>query len=467
LSNEVNKAEGNGSAVGVWHEDRSKGPFRAVMLRKQGGKWELLWKKTSDGDRLDWEEFLVELSSARPSEVAVAFDSRAVGFHRINIPPVGTEQLEAIVKMQAEALLPLPLEEMRLGWRAGEITESGRTCTIAAARRAGLEEYVLSARACNVSRIYLDGEAVVKVWRELFRGTDKKSVLIRIGLNKTIVVLAEGGRLAHGAVLDVGQKDLSKLAGGQTSDLFVHDVQNVLEMFGVNAHEKVKVFVLSPDAMSHGDLVSHLKDSGIPAALAMPSGSLLSESSQVRAADIYENLEAVGAAMMALDSSGGVIELFDDLRVRSEPDGESAPIKVLKRASLLTLVMLIVFLAVSYVVDKASLAKIGSDQVTVLIEQRKLKELVARQRPDVVNLLTMISDSLPEGMIVDSFEFEKGRPVTLSSNGPNYEKVYEFQKALENQKNITDVEVQKAVFDEKKKQVSFKMALHYGRFTRK
>jgi len=467
LSNGLNETEGNGSAIGVWAEDRTKGPFRAVMLRKQGDSWGLLWKKTSDGDAVSWEDFLGQVSSGRPAEVVVGFDSRAVVFHRIIIPPVGAEQLDAIVKMQAEALLPLPLEAMRLGRRAGEITEGGRSCTIAAARREGLEKFVLSARACNVSRIYLDVEAVVKVWREIFGGTDKKSVLIRVGLNKTIVALAEAGRLAHGAVLDVGRKDLSKPGSGQTSDLFVHDVQNILEMFGVSADEKVKVFVLSPDVVSYRDLVSHLKDSGIDAGLAVPSRSVLRKSSGIRAEDIYENLEPFGAAMMALDSDAGAIDLFDDLRVRSEPDRTSAAIKVLKRASLTALMMLILFLAVSYVVDKASLSKLNGEDMSVLVEQQKLRELIVRQRPDVIGLLTMISQSLPEGMIVDSFEFEKGRPVTLSSNGPSYEKVYEFQKALEKQKNITDVEVQKAVFDEKKKQVSFKMAFHYGRVTRK
>lgn len=463
----VNEIECGGVAVGIWAEDRTKGPFGAVKLRKHSGRWEILWEKNSDRDQVVWEEFLGQVSSEAPGKVVIGFDSRAVSFHRIPIPPVEKEQLEAIVKMQAEALLPLPLEAMRLGWRVGNNAQGGRSCTIAAARRAGLEEFASSARACNVSRIYLDGEAVVKVWRELLGGTDEKSVVIRIGSSKTTVLLAEGGRLSHGAALDVGQKDLSETTGGEIKDLFVHDVQNVLEMFGVNADEGVKIFVLSSDTVSYQDLILHLKDSSIAAELAKPSVGLLRESSEVREGDVYENLEAIGTAMLALDSDGGAIDLFDDLRVRSEPDSASAALKVLKRASLMSLVMLILFFVVSYIVDKASLARLSGEQVSILVEQQKLRELIVRQRPDVISLLSMISQSLPEGMIVDSFQFEKGRPVTLSSNGPSYEKVYEFQSALEKQKNITDVEIQKAVFDDKKKQVSFKMAFHYGRFTRK
>ena len=224
---------------------------------------------------------------------------------------------------------------------------------------------------------------------------------------------------------------------------------------------------MSPDAASYRHLVLHLKGSAIAAELAIPLKNLLSESSEVPTSDIYENLEAVGAAMLALDSDGDAIDLFDDLHVRSEPDSTSESLKVIKRASLISLVMLILFFAVSYMVDRARLAKLSTEQASILIEQQKLRELIVRQRPDILNLLSMISQSLPEGMIIDSVEFEKGRPVTLSSNGPSYEKVYEFQKALEKQKNITDVEIQKAVFDDKKKQVSFKMAFHYGRFTRK
>lgn len=466
MNNVIDKVKSGDVAIGLWARDRTKGPFRAVKLCKRSDGWELLWKKDSD-EKLRWEEFLGKISSGAHDEVVIGFDSRAVSFHRIPIPPVDKEKLEAVVKMQAEALLPLPLEHMRLSWRVGENTQDGRNCTIAATRRAGLEDFVSSARACNVSKIYLDGEAVVKTWRELFGGTDEKSVIIRIGTSKTAILLAEGGRLSHGAILDMGQRHLSETSGGGTTELFVHDVQNVLEMFGVNDLERTKVFVLSPDTESCRDLVLHLKNSAMTVELAKPSKNLLHESSEVSTADIYENLEAVGAAMLALDSDGDTIDLFDDLHVRSEPDSTSESLKVIKRASLISLVMLILFFAVSYMVDRASLAKLSTEQAGILVEQQKLRELIVRQRPDILNLLSMISRSLPEGMIVDSFEFEKGRPVTLSSHGPSYEKVYEFQKALEKQKNITDVEIQKAVFDEKKKQVSFKMAFHYGRFTRK
>jgi hypothetical protein len=466
LSNDFNKTQDGSQAIGLCTHDRAKGPFKAVSLRRRGGTWELLWKKDSDRDRIGWDEFLGQVSSGTSGEVVIGFDSRAVSFHRINIPPVGPEQLDSVITMQAEALLPLPLKEMRLGWRLNDMAEGVRTCTLAAARRQGLAEFVASARNCNVSRIFLDGQAIVKVWKELFAGTDQKSVLIRIGLSKTVVVLSENGQLSHGAVLDVGQKDLSKPAG-KTRDLFVHDVQNVLEMFGVSADKKVNIFILSPDIVTYQDVISHLKASGLTAKPAIPIENLLPASPAVNAGDIYDNLEAIGAAMLALDSSDGVIDLFEDLHVQSTADAESMSRKSLKRASLVALVMLVLFLVVSYMVDKATLAKLDDERISALVEQQKLREVIARQRPDMINLLTMIDQSLPEGVIIDSFEFEKTRAATLSSRAPSYEKVYEFQKTLEKQKNISDVEIQKAVSDDKKRQVTFKMAFHYGRFTRK
>jgi hypothetical protein len=475
LTNAIEQLE-TSNVIGVWTRDWRLGPFNAVMVHRRRDGWEILWKKSSSQENVDLETFLNSIvletqSLDEPEEskpqLTIGFNSSSVVFHRINIPPVTDDQVERIVRIQAEALLPLPLDQMRLGWRVGDVADGRRVCTLAAARREGLEEFVTSARVCEVSKIYLDGEAIVKVWNELFGGTEKQSVLIRIGLTKTSVLLAEGGRLSHAVTLDVGEGDLSGGVENRTRDLFVHDVQNALEMFGVLADKSVQVFVLSPDVEDYEALVLQLRASGLNALAEVPSMSMLAEPLVVEPAEVYKNLEAIGSAMLEVDSHGDEIDLFNDLQIQSQSQEKSQSLRALKRPSVVALVIVVLFLLVSYAVDKASLARLDDGRINVAVERKKLRELIGRNRPDIISLLNMIGESMPEGIILDSFEFEKGRVVSVSSNAPNYEKVYEFQKALENKKNITDVEIQKAVFDEKKNRVSFKMAFHYGKFTKK
>ncbi len=69
--------------------------------------------------------------------------------------------------------------------------------------------------------------------------------------------------------------------------------------------------------------------------------------------------------------------------------------------------------------------------------------------------------------MLDSFDFKKGRPVTISGQAPGTDQLYKFQAALLSKKGITRVIIQNTSPDAKGKKLKFTITFHYKSFTSK
>jgi len=452
-----------------------QGPFKAVKLQRTSGGFELVWKKTWESADAAGAEYPTE---AGERTVMVA-ESKGVVFYRIDIPPVRDNQVAGVVKMQAEALLPLPADEMQVCWRADKAAGGKRGVTIAAGKTEGLRAYAGTARRFGALKILLDYEGVVRAWRELFGGTYAKTVVVNIAEAGTGVVFAENGRLSQAVTLDVGSRDLLRREDRHgTMELFVHDLRNALELFGLGAEVDAKVVILSEDTAAHKRLISYLKDAGINASAAAPDPEAMKLSEETASEDVVEYIGPIGAAMLALEADGDELDLFKDLYAPAGPGEASKGAGSLRRPCVITAAMVVLFLLVSYTVDKASLAQLrkhmyapsGNPDGTnagVLIEQQKMRKMVAAQRPDMLDLLGKISESSGEGIMLDVITFKKRQAVTIGGSCKSYDQLYEFQKKLGEQSGIKEVKIANSAVDKKKGKVGFKMTFHYKNFTRK
>jgi hypothetical protein len=471
LNNVSNNKGAIGSAIGICVGSGAQSALKAVKLRKSGGGFEVVWKKSCDNDRKNRDAFFKEVFTSgqtddlQGSATALGIESGRVSFYRINIPPVEASQAEAIVMMQAEALLPLGVEQMRLAWRFDGTIGGKQVVTLAAGRREQYDEYVLSARKYHISKMVLDYEGVVKAWGALFGGTEEKCVVVDIRPASTSVLLVERGRLCHAVTLDSGFDDLGDEQQGGV-ELFVHDLRNALELFGAGGSQKSKIFVLSAEADSFKELISYLADAGLNACAAVCRPGEL-EGGGLTAGEVCEYLGAIGTAMLALDADGRELNLFADLTVEPELEAATQQLSVLKRRGLIAAVMVVLFLFVFYTIDRASLGRLENSQLGGLAGQYDTRKLIASERPDILGLLTKINECRIDDMLINDFAFKKHQPVVISSQVKSYEKLYEFQKKLESQKGITAVKILNPSFNEKNKKVGFKMSFEYGVFTRK
>ena len=99
--------------------------LKAVELGRKRGHFEVLWTKSSEDGDLDWKAFELECGLAGEQTqragasggktVVAGFNSTGVVFYRIEVPSTRKEEIAAMVRMQAEARLPLSAEKMELG----------------------------------------------------------------------------------------------------------------------------------------------------------------------------------------------------------------------------------------------------------------------------------------------------------------------------------------------------------------
>jgi len=312
------------SAIAIAQEENV---LKAVELEKRGDAFEVLWTKSGEISDGDWRDFVVGCGlSVGPLErtqvagnrvLVVGFDSAGVGFYRINVPAAGEEEIASIVKLQAEALLPLSAEQMELAWRTGQVRNGEVTVTIAAARRDRLQRFVSNVEVFQPGKILLSSEAIVKVWRTFFSGNDKTSVIVNLSARSTQVCLAEGERLSNAVTLDMGIEDIVMPDGlaeqTQDSERFAQDMRSVLELFGCAAPAEVPVFVLSDGSSSIEMVISCLKSAGLKAEAAMTGVKEPKKGVGLAAEDIYEYRVPIGLGLCAFDDERDELNIFEHL----------------------------------------------------------------------------------------------------------------------------------------------------------
>ena len=85
----------------------------------------------------------------------------------------------------------------------------------------------------------------------------------------------------------------------------------------------------------------------------------------------------------------------------------------------------------------------------------------------MLQLLNEIHEADSRGILLDKFDFKKGRAASISGQADRAEQVYDFQKSLLTQKGITDVNIQSTTQDNKTKKLKFTLPYHYRNFTKK
>jgi len=471
-------------AVSAGH--RTSGPFRAVMMKRLEGEVQLVWKATDGGSGGDLTAFLNRvLPAAIPASSngstpagVLGLDCAEVAFYRVEVPAVADHQVGPILRMQAESLLPLPMERMQVAWRAEAAREGKRRCSVAAGRSDQLGMLALDAGA-RTSRIILNAEAVVKAWTELFESVAGRAAVIYMRPHDTQILLVDGAVLRHAVVADVGSATIE--SAGEM-EIFVHDVRGALELFDGDVRSETPVFVMGVDAEGAcGEAIAALGRARITAELSRPASNRLryadtgGESSEwsagpagqvVDAADILDYVEPIGLGLMALDEGAEPLNLFEGLLAASQARARSrAPALIV--SLLIAAIVLVGCLAARRAVDEAALERLTDLELNRLIEQQKTRQLIASQRPDVLEIIAIITEQAPSGMLLDGFEFKQGGPVVITSFAKSREELYEFEKKMESHKDISQVRSVNPTLDEKQNRINFKMEFNYKNFSEK
>ena len=450
---------------------QSSGPIRTVELKKARGGFRVLSAGTIESDGRD--EFISKSAATKTAsprnDRVMGIDCTGIAFYCLQIPPVNDGRVASIVGMQMETILPLPPDQMQVGWHAGDIKNGKRIVTVAAAKKQQLRKYVALASDHGVAKIMLNPQGLVKAFNRLYECPDGAFVIANVRGSDTQLLLSENGRLVHAITLDIGSDEISYGEGFSSSDclLFAHDMASSIELFAEKIPGKPSVLVLTPDVPLTDDVVSVCVRAGIDAREAVYSGNCLKGADVFAAGNPGEYLEAVGIAMFAIEGDASELNLFRGIYERQTKQKKKDPWRGLIFSSVICIAMLLLTMFVGMKTDAAELARYDNDDVRQLIKIQKARKYIAEQRPDILDLLTEISKDAPKGMMTDSFSFKKGQPVIISGKASSLDEVIKLQEFLGSKKDLDKIGIGNPKRDEKTKKVSYRITFDYKDWTKK
>lgn len=464
--------------------------FKAVALRKRNDCVEVLWAKSMPVAEGSWEHFAAECglkSGARSARhdgqgtetSVIGLDSTAVAFYRIGAPSVGHEETAAIVRMQAESLLPLPASQIEVAWRTMPSTNGSADVTIAAARRDFLHRFAGEVRPFAPQAIVPACEGTARTWHELFGERERQALIVSIGALHTQVCLVVNGTVANSAVLDTGMIDLAPVGAGGDGpaetlgiiERFAQDMRTVLVSFGWIETAPWPMFVLSDGDDGIDRIVEALDQAGVKTRVSVPRPQTLGMPVGLTPADLYRYREPLGLGLMTLDGATQSLDLFGAIHAAEREKRARSAWYSTTLAAIAAVIMLVAFIATSYTVDVLS-----EKRLTALVDQPEFKEAserqtllrtVARYRPDLLGLLTDIGAGENDGVILDGLHFKKGQAVTVTGQADKQEQMWQFQANLRDHKSIKDVDITNTSTDSKTKKIKFTMVFHYKNFSKK
>ncbi|MCD4830465.1 MAG: PilN domain-containing protein [Anaerohalosphaeraceae bacterium] len=434
----------------------------AAKVRKNGGDFEVLW--TKDGQSLQGGFGGFDDSVTEDDQQAVVFESSGVIFYRIEMPQAETEVFEKMVRVQAESKLPLPTDEIETAWRVDKQIGGQVPVTIAAARKNSLRDFINEISPLEPEKIILDYEAIAKVWREFFSGNNSAAMVLSVTDNCTKVCMVENGQLIRAVSLNIGSEKFSS-ANTETTRRFVQDLAGVVEMFGFESPKIIPIFILTDGSEILNKMTDYLNSAGFRATAPLPKDGNI---------DIYKYRIPIGAAMVAADDSQEWLDIFKNIYIGKGKKKEHLLLS-LKPACFACIAAAILFVIMLYMTDAASLARIekklsGPDiqaDFQMLMVKQNLKKQAALSRPNFLKLLKDISSSGKDGIKLTGFDFKRTQKIVITGTAQQDKQLYEFQKKLQSEKDISEVKIQSADKDSKSKRINFIINLHYRNFTKK
>lgn len=484
MNNDKTNEEMRQSIVAIAKDDNK---FKGIELQSQDGSLEILWTRSDEGADTDWREFAVEcdlsVEPAAPIDanagriVVVGFNSAGTIFHRTTVPAVESEEIESIIKLQAESRLPLSADQFEMAWRANHRQDGQVDVIMAVARREQLQKFVNDVISFKPEKILLGCEGIVKVWGAFFSGNIENAVVLSAGSHDTQVCLVEDGQLSNAVVLDIGVDDFSEdgiLEQNETTERFAQDMNSVLELFGHSNQTELTVFVLSDGGATYVSMVSSLRLAGLNARVALPDVDGLMAKSELSIEDIYQYRVPIGLALMALDETTDELNIFKNLYNPSRKEVKKSWVQSTKVTGAIAAVMLVLLAIVTFAVDmtgpkvieKRLEASISENDMNQLVKRQQLIRTVARERPDLLDLFKLVNESGVRGITLTNFYFKKGQPVSISGQATSNDQLSRYEKNLQGQKGIEKVNYT-ANTNTKNRRITFTMTFNYKNFSSK
>ncbi len=457
---------------------RSGDWYRAVEVNHVGSRFEITRYFSCETVGKNLAAFAAELTATGwlnnpASGLVVLYDGQSVAYRHIEVPDRPDRELESIVRMQAEAMLPLEPQELEIGWRQSHSSHGKVGVTLAAIKRDNIKSFAEEAAAVKPARIVLEIDGFVRAWCEACSFEGASPILIRVRDNATDVCLVENSLLSLASRIDTGLKDLFKdqTLSVPDAEQLKNDIEAAAALFA--AGKDRRFYIVSDGSANIAAVSSYLSAAGLPVQVSSPRGWAARDGAAISAAELYQYMAHAGAAMLVLEGTRE-LNIFSRLYRPQEAAEQTPAGPGLRKAAAIAAAALIALLFIRYGLDKLELHRLqamlnekhNEASALEMLEKCKAVNETAAERPDMLEVFTLVKESAPEDVTFHSFTFRKGKPVSVTGQARTNDSLYKFEAALRTQKGISNVKEQSAVKDENERKVVFTVTFDYRTFTK-
>lgn len=401
--------------------------------------------------------------------VVIGLDSARLRFLEITLPPADAAQLPLLIRTQAEAQLPLDGDRMQLAWRLSP-SEQGFECTVAAARLdatdTALGKLSLNGR---LTALVPDAAGFAELRQRFFEPTPEVCIALRRRPDGFVLILLDGPTSARCAVIHADATDIAERPA-----LVMQDIRMELETLQQREGQRLPIYLWPAGDPFMQQVASSLTQAGWTAGSLEADRAALTRAGLDAADDLNgPSFDAAGLAMLGLTGKASAFDFLQTHRLAQPAEDAKRRKTRLIRAVWLMAAMALLCAAVGYwsmtlhvrQLRQELAAEVDGLKAETLLQRQTYQEAAARARIDLIELVEAIQDSR-DGMLLDSIEFEKGKPVKLIATAGGYEQVYTFQKKLQAQNGVSQIRLIDPRLDERTRQVRFTMQFQYKHYTK-
>jgi len=455
--------------------------FAALELRRKGHTLEL--SLVQRGTLTDVRRALgpdAARAGRKNAELVLGLDTVGVACYRMKVPLVNEQETAAMLRMQAETRLPLPIDQMKIDWRRLAVRDKESDVLMVAVRKATVQSLLERYGRLRPHAVVLEAEAVVEAWKWMFAHPETgEGIIVYCGAQHTVVCIAQAGRLAHATVLDSGIDDLQGYNSAISDSFehtaqvtpFVQDLVDVIDGYRRDSDRHLPVTLLSSGADIFHILCRAMARQMDDVKEAQPNPALFGGRQTWDPADLYAYGVPIGLALCVLDNSLSCLTLY----TQDNHDGANdrtakrriTPFKAACAAAGAILVMGVTLYGLDYSRYQRLQGRMQDTEVKRYLKEKAFQKTVARQRPDLIDMINKLSGAEHEGIVLNTLDFQKGRPVKVTGQADKSEQLYKYEEALLAQPGIKMVVLDNPVKDTKSKKVKFTITFHYKTFTQR
>ncbi len=421
--------------------------MKMVCFHDKRIKWWQHWplgtasdKQISDHIRL---LFKTKKVSSPTGILSLSRDILTVGM--LHFPSVDPAEIASMVEVNAVRQVPYPKSEIVLGWRVIGIDENGFSDVfLAICQRLLISRYIaiLETAGLNIEDVRMNSEGTVN-WLlsqdNSIAESSKVDFILDIDGRYSDLIAIKGGNLMMSRLIAHGV-DFFRGASSENLRVFVSEFKQTFEMIPENLLEKKSNNLFLVGAKYRLiELEQHLKrEFNFNIIRIVPQE------------DMIKNFSFCGLLGIAHDAlSERTIFDIPDMKIKKQWKKKMRQLVAMSILFAYTVAVALITLGTKIYKRQEVFRQLqleynqisqGAGELSVIVDKVKLIQNIKRPEGSLLYYLHIVSDVLPQGCQIISFDYQKDKQILIKGQTPAVSTVFDFVSSLEKIDSFSSVQ---------------------------